>query len=314
MIHHPSSFPNSLSSLLTTFFTHEEMPATLHIDYSSNQQQPSLSFQVNNTSLHLEQEVHKNDNERYDEYTGTLSIHEPSLLTQASIQLHSNQNKIAWLGLKEQVQSKVYSITKETTCFNNMRALIQQGKDLEEGVTYTFPSIQNIEIPLFSTKYLLVVLFDKDFQVYQEYEAAFTELINKKKGSKEPMIILSLPVNVNISCQLARLPANIHLLSMNDITATTTILPFSLSFDILFNFTSQSTRRLVEEEEESLSIESLLSQVFFHSFISFYRIFYPDHSKTLSINIILLLFLLYNLLSLLISHLIVDYLILIVLL
>lgn len=286
MIHHPSSFPNSLSSLLTTFFTHEEIPAYLHIDYSSNQQQPSLSFQVNNTSLYLEQEVLNNHNEIYDEYTGTLSINEPTLMTQASIQLHTNQNKIAWLGVKEQVQSKTYSISKETTCFNNMRALIQQGNDLEEGVVYTFPSIQNIEIPLFSTKYLLAVLFDKDFQAYQEYEAAFTELINKKKDSKEPMIILSLPVNVNISCQLSRLPTNIHLMSMNDITATTTILPFSLSFDIIFNFTSHSTRRLVEEEDTSISIESLLSQVHFLSFISFYRIFFPDHSKTHSINII----------------------------
>lgn len=228
--------------------------------YQSRHQLACLNFRVGNTTIPLYEQDPASPLPG-DDYFGTVHLQKPSQLTQATIHVHTNQNKMAWLGVKEQVQTKVYSMMQETTCFNNMRAIIQQGIDLEPNVDYTFPSVENIEIPLFSTEHLLASLFDVDYQVYQEYETVFTELINKKKGSKDSMIVLSFPVQVNVTCRLSQLPSNINLLSMNDITASTTILPFSVSFDIVFNFTSQSSRRLVEEEIEDNSIESLLSQV-----------------------------------------------------
>lgn len=254
------SLPSTLSSSLSRFLNHPGVEtSSLSLSMHSSQS-PSLSYTVG-TDVHW---VHPHTDIAAPvdyEYTGRLVINELTKASQGVVKIKqvSNQlqnSKSVWIGLQQDVRNHVYSVMPDTMCYQNLRARIQQGFPVEPSITYTFNTLTHVEIPLFRETHLLASLFNPSFEFYPTYEDVLRRMM---KNSEPASIILSLPVNANLTCQLVKRPANINLLAVSDIASTLHIHPYSVQLEILFNFTSQpdaGPRRLEED-----SLEHVLDQV-----------------------------------------------------
>lgn len=265
MIHSSESHPSSTSTLLHTFKEHaDSIPLEIDIThYSSwNASQVTLSVQNQTLSLHKESQPSQLVMPADYSYSGSITIQQPSRSSQHQVRLTSvntglYSSKVVWIGERQEVHSKVFVQSSDVMCFNNMRARILQGETIERGNPLSFPVVMNVDVPLFSSNHLLASLFTESFPFYQDYEEAL-KIVAKNRNKKIPEIILSVPVNANLTCVLDKPLSNINLLYVGDVASSYTILPFNLSLHVQFDFSTpaENHRRLEEE-----SIESVLEMV-----------------------------------------------------
>lgn len=268
MIHSSESHPSSTSSLLHTFKEHvDSIPLEMDITHYSSWNASQVTFSVQNQTLSLHKELQESQESQsvipidYS-YSGSITIQQPSRSSQHQVRLTSvntglYSSKVVWIGERQDVHSKVYFQSSDVMCFNNMRARILQGETIERGNPLSFPVVMNVDVPLFSSNHLLASLFTESFPFYQDYEEAL-KIVAKNRNKKIPEIILSIPVNANLTCVLDKPLSNINLLSVGDVASSYTILPFNLSLHVQFDFSSptENHRRLEEK-----SLESVLEMV-----------------------------------------------------
>lgn len=268
MIHNSKSHPSPTSSLLQIFKEHlDSIPLQIDVTHHSSWNGTQVSFSVQNQTLSLHRESQEVTESQLDvpvdySYTGSMTIREPSVSSQHQVKLTAvntglYSSKVVWIGERQEVHSKVYYQPSDVMCFNNLRAQILQGETIERDKPLSFPVIMNMDLTLFPSNHLLASLFTEDFLFYQDYEEAL-KIVVKNKDKKIPEIILSIPVNANLTCVLDKPLSNINLLSVGDVSSSYTILPFNLSLHVQFDFSSlkENHRRLEEE-----SIESVLEMV-----------------------------------------------------